>query len=127
MKGYAPINSGFDTFYHRRLYIRIRDVFNRPITNVPGRFIDLLERNTNDYNKTFTFTGKTNTLLNLSSYNYLGFAQNTGPCADAVETTVNKYGISVSSARMDSGTSDLHFRTEALVARFLGTYPSIIK
>ncbi|KAJ3086169.1 serine palmitoyltransferase component, partial [Phlyctochytrium bullatum] len=57
--GYAPLNSGFDTFYRRRLYTRIRDVFNRPVTDVPGRTITLLERESKDYNRSFRLTGTT--------------------------------------------------------------------
>ncbi|KAL2914025.1 serine palmitoyltransferase component [Polyrhizophydium stewartii] len=141
--GYAPINSGFDTFYHRRLYTRIRDVFNRPITNVPGRTVHTLERVSNDYNKSFTLvrrhalvltkacatislTGNVHEVLNLSSYNYLGFAQAEGPCADAVETTVRKMGISSCSTRMEAGSLDLHDEVEALVARFLGQEDAIV-
>ncbi|KAI8820389.1 pyridoxal phosphate-dependent transferase [Fimicolochytrium jonesii] len=118
--GFAALNSGFDTFYQRRLYRRIRDVFNRPITNVPGRTVTLLERTSDDFNKTFKLTGNTNEVLNLSSYNYLGFAQAEGPCADEVETTIRKYGVGASSSRNEAGTSDLHIETEALVARFVG-------
>ncbi|KAI8827567.1 serine palmitoyltransferase component [Chytriomyces hyalinus] len=124
--GYAPINSGFDTFYHRRLYTRIRDVFNRPITNVPGRTVTLLNRVSNDYNKTFQLTGETREVLNLSSYNYLGFAQNEGPCADAVELAIKRYGVSTGAARMDGGSSDLHYEAENLVARFMGKEAAII-
>ena len=47
-QGLAPISSGFDTFYYRRLYCRIGDVFSRPITNVPGRTVTLLERESTD-------------------------------------------------------------------------------
>lgn len=115
--GYAPINSGFDTFYHRRLYTRIRDVFNRPVTNVPGRHLDILERFSDDFNATFTFTGRIVKVLNLSSYNYLGFAQAEGPCADAVELSVRKYGVGTSSGRMETGSIDLHAQTEVLVAK----------
>ncbi|KAJ3215663.1 serine palmitoyltransferase component [Clydaea vesicula] len=118
--GMAPINHGFDTFYHRRLYVRIRDVFNRPITNVPGRTVTLLDRTSSDFNKTFEFTGKTREVLNLSSYNYLGFAQAQGPCADAVEAAVKEYGIASASPRMDVGTHALHVEAEKLIANFLG-------
>ncbi|KAI9328413.1 pyridoxal phosphate-dependent transferase [Obelidium mucronatum] len=124
--GYAPLNSGFDTFYHRRLYMRIRDVFNRPITNVPGRTVTLLDRTSKDYNKSFSLTGTKREVLNLSSYNYLGFAQNEGPCADAVETAIKKYGVSSGAARMDNGSSDLHLEAEALVARFMGKEAAMI-
>jgi len=35
------------------MYLRIRDAFNRPITNVPGRTLTLLDRVSHDKNKTF--------------------------------------------------------------------------
>ncbi len=84
--------------------MRINDCFNRPVTGVPGRKITLLERETKDYCKTFQLTGTTRDCLNLSSYNYLGFAQSEGPCADAVEQTVAKYGITTCSPRAEVGT-----------------------
>ncbi|KAI8852754.1 pyridoxal phosphate-dependent transferase [Chytridium lagenaria] len=124
--GLAPLNSGFDTFYHRRLYTRIRDVFNRPITNVPGRTVTLLERESKDYNKTFKLSGTTREVLNLSSYNYLGFAQNEGPCADAVEEALHDMGVSSGSSRMEAGTLALHHEAEELVARFLGKESAMI-
>ncbi|CAG8509188.1 2099_t:CDS:2, partial [Diversispora eburnea] len=124
--GYAPLNSDFDNFYVRRLKLRINDCFNRPVTGVPGRKITLLERETKDYCKTFQLTGKTRECLNLSSYNYLGFAQADGPCADAVEQVVRKYGISMCSPRLEVGTSDLHLQVESLVARFVGKKAAMI-
>ncbi|CAH1764766.1 2213_t:CDS:2 [Entrophospora sp. SA101] len=124
--GYAPLNSDFDNFYVRRLKLRINDCFNRPVTGVPGRKITLLERETKDYCKTFQLTGKTRDCLNLSSYNYLGFVQNEGPCADAVEKTIKKYGISSCSPRIEVGTSDLHLRIESLVARFVGKSAAMV-
>ncbi|CAG8610241.1 12245_t:CDS:2, partial [Acaulospora morrowiae] len=124
--GYAPLNSDFDNFYVRRLKLRINDCFNRPVTGVPGRKITLLERETKDYCKTFQLTGNTRECLNLSSYNYLGFAQADGPCADAVEQTVRKYGISTCSPRAEVGSSDLHQKVESLVARFVGKQAAMI-
>jgi serine palmitoyltransferase len=64
--------------------------------------------------------------LNLSSYNYLGFGESEGPCADAVDQTVKKYGLSTGSSRFESGSLDLHLETEQLVARFMGQESSII-
>lgn len=124
--GYAPINSGFDTFYHRNLYYRIRDVFNRPVTGIPGRVINILERVSNDYNATFTYSGKTRQVLNLSSYNYLGFGEGSGKCCDAVEACVRRYGVTTCSTRSESGTLDLHLSTENLVARFMGQESAIV-
>jgi serine palmitoyltransferase len=120
MNGLAPLNSDFDNFYVRRLKMRINDCFARTITGVPGRYINLLERHSEDGNATFQFTGRTLETLNMSSYNYLGFAQSEGPCADATETALRKYGISTCSTRADAGTSDLHLEVEELVAKFVG-------
>ncbi|GAB7328554.1 hypothetical protein MBLNU13_g00509t1 [Cladosporium sp. NU13] len=118
--GYAPLNSDFDNFYIRRLQLRINDCFRRPVTGVPGRFITLLDRTSDDFNLSFKLTGTTTETLNMSSYNYLGFAQSEGECADAAEATLRKYGISYCSPRGDSGTSDLHVDVEKQVAEFVG-------
>ncbi|KAF1957995.1 serine palmitoyltransferas-like protein 2 [Byssothecium circinans] len=117
--GYAPLNSDFDNFYTRRLKMRLNDCFSRPIIGVPGRYITLLDRTSNDGNYTFNLTGTTTETLNMSSYNYLGFAQSEGPCADAAEQAIRKYGISMASPRADAGTSELTLEVEDLIARFV--------
>lgn len=118
--GYAPLNDDFDNFYTRRLKMRLDDCFARPTTGVPGRYITLIDRKSDDFNRSYKFTGTYTQTLNMSSYNYLGFAQSEGPCADAVEECVRKYGISVCSPRADSGTTDLALEVEREVARFVG-------
>ena len=100
--------------------MRINDCFARPVTGVPGRYITLIDRKSDDFNTTFKFTGTTTETLNMSSYNYLGFAQSDGPCADAVEETIKKHGVGLASPRNDVGTSDLHVEVEELIARFVG-------
>ncbi len=42
-------------------------------------------------------------VLNMGSYNYLGFAENTGSCADAASECTVKYGVGVSSTRQEIG------------------------
>jgi len=118
--GYAPLNDDFDSFYTRRLKMRLDDCFARVSTGVPGRFITLLDRESDDFNKTYRYTGTTTETLNMSSYNYLGFAQSEGPCADAVEECVKRYGITSCSPRNDSGTTDLVLEVEKEVASFVG-------
>jgi len=125
-QGYAPLNSDFDSFYTRRLKRRIEDCFSRPVTNVPGRTITLLERTSNNHNESFDFTGTKRRALNVSSYNYLGFAQARGGCADAVEEAITRYGVSACGSRLEGGTLDLHLQAEALVARFVGQEAAII-
>ncbi|KAI8137261.1 pyridoxal phosphate-dependent transferase [Fennellomyces sp. T-0311] len=125
-QGYAPLVSDFDSFYTRRMYMRIRDCWNRPITGVPTRITTVLERETTDFNKTFNLTGKKIDAINFASYNYLGFAQAEGPCANAVEDTVREYGITAASTRAESGNLDLHCEAERKVARFVGKEDAII-
>lgn len=64
--------------------------------------------------------------MNFASYNYLGFAQAEGPCAEAVEETVKQYGISSASTRVEVGSLDLHRELERKVARFVGKEDSIV-
>ncbi|ORZ12736.1 pyridoxal phosphate-dependent transferase [Absidia repens] len=125
-QGYAPLVSDFDSFYTRRLYIRIRDCWNRPITGVASRTVKLLERVSFDFNRTFRLTGKVTENLNFASYNYLGFAQKKGPCADAVEQATLINGIPSPSPRAEAGSTQLHNDLERLVARFVGKEDSMV-
>lgn len=69
--GYAALNDDFDSFFLRRLKRRMDDCFARITTGVPGRYITILDRYTNDHNRTFVYTGTYTETLNMSSYNYL--------------------------------------------------------
>ncbi|CRG91603.1 hypothetical protein PISL3812_08653 [Talaromyces islandicus] len=124
--GYAPLYSDFHSFYTRRLKLRMNDCFERPTTGVPGRFVTLLDRETSDYNLHFRLTGTTTDTLNLSSYNYLGFAQSEGPCADFAEETIRKDGISLSGTISDGANSALHIEVERQTARFVGKDDAVI-
>jgi len=126
VQGYAALNSDFDSFYTRRLKERLDDCFARPVTAVAGRTIVCYDRTTADYNRNFTLTGKTTRALNVSSYNYLGFASSSGGCADAVEACLRKYGPSGSGARHDGSTLDLHVQAEKLVAKFVGAEAALV-
>lgn len=126
MKGYAALNSDFDSFYTRRLKTRIDDCFSHPVTGVPGRTIVLLDRYSPDYNVTMVPSGTRSRGLNVSSYNYLGFAQTRGGCADAVEACINRYGVSACGTRLEGGSLDLHSQAESLVARFVGQEDSML-
>ncbi|KAI9311611.1 pyridoxal phosphate-dependent transferase [Dichotomocladium elegans] len=126
-EGYAPLVSDFDSFYTRRLYMRIRDCWNRPITGVPSRTVRLLERESTDFNKTYRLTGNIVECLNFASYNYLGFSQSTGQCADSVESAVKQLGLVSPSPRADAGgTTDLLVELERTVAQFVGTEAAMV-
>jgi len=85
-----------------------------------------MDRVSHDYNETFEYTGTHTTTLNLSSYNYLGFAQSSGPCADDVHTSISAYGISSTSPRLEAGTSDLTVEVEREIASFVGKEDAMI-
>lgn len=124
--GYAPLFSDFDSFYTRRLKLRIEDCFARPVTGVAGRTATCLDRTPTNHFADFVFTGETTQALNVSSYNYLGFAQSRGPCADEAESIVREMGVTTAGARNDVGTSALHVQAERLVADFVGTQDAMI-
>ncbi|KAG8243446.1 Serine palmitoyltransferase 2 [Homalodisca vitripennis] len=72
------------------------------------------------------FTGTKTKCLNLASYNYLGFAEATGPCAESAKLAVKKYGVALCSPRHELGTNEQHVELEKLTARFLGVEDAIV-
>ncbi|XP_066533822.1 serine palmitoyltransferase 2b [Hoplias malabaricus] len=125
-KDFVPLYQDFENFYTRNLYMRVRDNWNRPICSVPGAKMNVMERITHDYNWTFEHTGGVlKDVINMGSYNYLGFAENSGPCADAASEATIKYGVGVCGTRHEMGNLDMHEELEELVARFLGVESSM--
>ncbi|XP_009378026.2 long chain base biosynthesis protein 2a [Pyrus x bretschneideri] len=126
LQGYAPICLGLEDFYIRRLYLRIQDCFNRPIASAPDAWFDVVERYSNDFNKTLKLTKKTSRCLNLGSYNYLGFAASDEYCTPRAIETLKKYSPSTCSSRVDGGTTNLHNELEECVANFVGKPAAIV-
>lgn len=124
--GYVPLYDAFEKFYLRYVYRRVKDCWNRPICSVPGAEVTLKDRITKDYGWSFEFTGTETRCLNLGSYNYLGFAQNEGPCAQEAEESIKSYGLAACSSRREIGTNPLHLELEQLTARFLGVEDAIV-
>lgn len=50
---FVSLYQDFENFYTRNLYMRIRDNWNRPICSVPGARVDIMERQSHDYNWSF--------------------------------------------------------------------------
>lgn len=123
--GYVPLYSGFEHFFKRNIYRRVRDGWNRPISSVPGSLVTLRDRVTHDHGWSFEYTGNTSTAINMGSYNYLGFAENTGPRIDAAQEKIQKYGLGICSTRRELGTSDMHMQLEQELAKFLGVEDAI--
>ncbi|EGI64252.1 Serine palmitoyltransferase 2 [Acromyrmex echinatior] len=99
--GYAPLYDNFEKFYLKYVYRRVRDCWNRPICSVPGAKVTLKDRVTHDYGWTFQFTGTETPCINLGSYNYLGFAEASGKCADESIKTLRKFGCASCSTRLE--------------------------
>lgn len=53
------------------------------------------------------YTGTFTKCLNLGSYNYLGFAEADGPCADAAAEAIEMYGCAMCSTVQELGESEL--------------------
>ena len=125
-EGYAALYEHFEEFYLRYVYRRVRDCWNRPICSVPGATVTLKDRITKDYGWTFQFTGTTSECINLGSYNYLGFAEANGKCADQSIETLKKFGCASCSSRLELGNMPIHEELEQLTARFLGVEDAIV-
>ncbi len=54
LQGYARLYDETEYFYTKWMYQRISDSWDRPITGVPGTYIDVLERKSNDMNDSYT-------------------------------------------------------------------------
>lgn len=125
-EGYAPILNEVECFFLHRVYQRVRDCFERPIASTPGPWFNVMERISKDEHFTFEFTGKETKILNLGSYNYLGFAEKNGKVTDHVAETIKKCGVASGSSRMESGNLAVIQELEQTVAEFVGKQASIV-
>ncbi len=72
-----------------------------------------------DSRTTINYDGKSRSVINLCSYNYLGLANHPEVIAAAGEALA-KYGMGACGSPMLSGMTDLHRQLERAVAEFLG-------
>lgn len=121
-----PLYQNFESFYTRNIYRRICHAWNMPIASMAGEYIDVLDRTTEDYNHSFNMSGSTTRAINMGSYNYLGFAENSGPRTQEVEKALLRDGVGVCTSRHELGTLECHRKLEETVAKFLGVEDSVI-
>ncbi|KAK2561766.1 Serine palmitoyltransferase 2 [Acropora cervicornis] len=119
-EGFVPLYPEFEDFYFRHIYIPYSWAFNKPISSTAGPIIQLMEREVVDGGWQHRLTGVKTRMINTGSYNYLGFAENVGPCVEAAEEAVKKHGLACCSSRHEFGSLALHNELETLVARFVG-------
>lgn len=121
--GYQKLNQGFDAFYRRRLYDRIHTAWNRPICSNAGPQLEVMLRKGKTKRDT---TGKIQKAINLSSYNYLGFATPGGPIERPCIDTLQQFGVSTCSPLGAAGRTQLHTELENLVAEFLNVEEAML-
>jgi serine palmitoyltransferase len=120
LRWYAPLLSSWENFYTRRLYHRIQDCFNRPIASNPGAQIHVLERVSDDGNKTMTLLG---TLQDLD--NDQQRRDYTDPAVGNSSSNRNKKSYFVEAANIDQQQQQAPARGQGRVARAclnLGSY-----
>eukprot|EP01116_Phalansterium_solitarium_P025735 TRINITY_DN9989_c0_g1_i1.p1 TRINITY_DN9989_c0_g1~~TRINITY_DN9989_c0_g1_i1.p1 ORF type:complete len:534 (+),score=126.33 TRINITY_DN9989_c0_g1_i1:57-1604(+) len=125
-KGYAPLFNLSEYFWLRWAFQRARDCFERPICSVPGGRFQVMERYSDNENASFKYTGKQIDCLNLSSYNYLGFGECSGPVIDMVAQSIKQYGTSTASSQLEAGSIDVIKQLEAQIATFVGKPAAMI-
>jgi glycine C-acetyltransferase len=72
-----------------------------------------------DARTTIRYDGKSQSVINLCSYNYLGLANHSDVVAAAHEA-LNTHGLGACGSPMLSGMTDLHRELESRIAKFLG-------
>ncbi|PIO64960.1 hypothetical protein TELCIR_13392, partial [Teladorsagia circumcincta] len=107
IKDFVPLFADFESVYARNCYVRVRDVFERPIGSVPGATVNLIDRTSDDCNWTYKYPGTQTNVINVSSYNYLGFAQASGPCADAAVAQIDKEGLATCTTVHERGNGEV--------------------
>lgn len=124
--GYAPIVRDFDDYWNRRFYRRIRDCFGQPIDSRPSRVIGVMERVSTDGNATFQYTGRVVPAVNMGSYNYLGFAEDTPSITHDVFDSLDDFGLASCSAPQELGQSRIVAQLEEEFAAFVGKEAAIV-
>lgn len=127
-KGFAPLLKNWESFFTRRIYHRVQDCWNRPITGSPGAHIRILPRGYNKEHTQMHLTGEPPMdCINVGSYNYLGFADDWHEtCGQTVKRSLDEFGVALCSSRGDSGTSSVHTQLEREVAEFVGKEDAVV-
>ncbi|KAM0687581.1 serine palmitoyltransferase component [Conglomerata obtusa] len=124
--GMEPLFSDFESFFTRRMYTPIRDCWNRPIVGVPGRIIQVVERISDDHNKSFKVTGNTLECMNIGSYNYLGLASNDPSFIDDIMKVAKESPTNFPGSTRDIGTNPYCDELEREMADFLNKEDCIV-
>ncbi|KAH9258317.1 hypothetical protein BASA81_003366 [Batrachochytrium salamandrivorans] len=115
--------AGWERFYTRRLFNRIQDCWARPVVSRPSIWIDVAERRFANRGME-TDWSKHQRILNLGSYNYLGFADENwdATCGTEVRRTLDQFGVAISRGLCTRESKLL----EQEVAAFVGKEDAVL-
>ncbi|CAJ0585773.1 unnamed protein product, partial [Mesorhabditis spiculigera] len=122
---FTPLENGFDQMLVNDVYRKSTDIINRPIVGVPGALVRLKDRITKNFGWTYEYTGTETEVINMGSYNYLGFAHNDGPCAEAAAEYIDNFGLHVGAPRDEAVVMQAQRDLEECVANYLGVEDAI--
>jgi serine palmitoyltransferase len=132
----TPVVSGWERFYTRRLFNRIQDCWSRPVVGRPSTWITLAERvEIEDLGMGGRMKIRLNEIkhqrvLNLGSYNYLGFADDdwSNTCGEFVHQALVQSGTSCTSGPISQipAITPLHRQLERDIASFIGKEDAVI-
>lgn len=124
----APLLDDFQDFYIRRLYQRIADCWARPIASAPGAWVELApsaaDARTGLCLESCQIPQRH--ILNLGSYNYLGYGEVEGGVDTAVYDALRDYGVATCGAQLDAGITAVVTDLEREVAAFVRKPDAIV-
>ena len=74
----------------------------------------------------FRYTGAFTDVINVGSYNYLGFSHNDGPCAQTAAAQIEKHGVSSASIPNEFAAFRIQYDLEQQLAEFVGCEDAIV-
>uniref|UniRef100_A0A914PAH1 Aminotransferase class I/classII domain-containing protein n=1 Tax=Panagrolaimus davidi TaxID=227884 RepID=A0A914PAH1_9BILA len=72
------------------------------------------------------YTGKFTDVINVGSYNYLGFSHNDGPCAQRAIAQIEQHGVSSASIPNEFAAFKIQYELEQQLAEFVGCEDAMV-